>query len=203
MENDRKDDRKDDTDERRKGNGSRERKTVSVDGRLLRPCVLVRFLSIRRLTAAERDLHMKNGSAREWSRRMMRESDEGRAREIRMTRREVYRRELESITQDGTVWMPRERNREKRREEWREREIEEERKRSHSGRMTGLLRRGEESGGYDRRRVQIITIIIFPGNMAAERGWPPGVRVGGKREEERESEIDRERERRREEAGRR
>jgi len=40
--------------------------------------------------------------------------------------------------------------------------------------MTGLLRRGEESGGYDRRRVQIITIIIFPGNMAAERGWPPG-----------------------------
>lgn len=59
---------------------------------------------------------------------------------------------------------------------------------SHAGRMTGLLRRGEESGGYDRRRVQIITIIIFPGNMAAERGWPPGslaVRVGGKREEER------------------
>lgn len=45
---------------------------------------------------------------------------------------------------------------------------------SHVGRMTGLLRRGEESGGYDRRRVQIITIIIFPGNMAAERGWPPG-----------------------------
>lgn len=45
---------------------------------------------------------------------------------------------------------------------------------SHTGRMTGLLRRGEESGGYDRRRVQIITIIIFPGNMAAERGWPPG-----------------------------
>lgn len=33
--------------------------------------------------------------------------------------------------------------------------------------------------------------------------WQPGVRVGGKREEERESEIDRERERRREEAGRR
>lgn len=65
MENDRKDDRKDDTDERRKGNGLRERKTVSVDGRLLRPCVLVRFLSIRRLTAAERDLHTKNGSARE------------------------------------------------------------------------------------------------------------------------------------------
>lgn len=45
---------------------------------------------------------------------------------------------------------------------------------SHAGRMTRLLRRGEESGGYDRRRVQIITIIIFPGNMAAERGWPPG-----------------------------
>jgi len=45
---------------------------------------------------------------------------------------------------------------------------------SHTGRMMGLLRRGEESGGYDRRRVQIITIIIFPGNMAAERGWPPG-----------------------------
>lgn len=81
MKNDRKDDRKDDTDERRKGNGSRERKTVSVDGRLLRPCVLVRFLSIRRLTAAERDLHTKNGSAREWSRRMMRESGEERARE--------------------------------------------------------------------------------------------------------------------------
>lgn len=91
MKNDRKDDRKDDTDERRKGNGSRERKTVSVDGRLLRPCVLVRFLSIRRLTAAERDLHTKNGSAREWSRRMIRESGEGRARErnIRTTRREV------------------------------------------------------------------------------------------------------------------
>lgn len=56
--------------------------------------------------------------------------------------------------------------------------MERERKRenggSYSGRMTGLLRRGEESGGYDRRRVQIITIIIFPGNMAAERGWPPG-----------------------------
>lgn len=72
----------------------------------------------------------------------------------------------------------------------RERNKKEERKRenggSHAGRMTGLLRRGEESGGYDRRRVQIITIIIFPGNMAAERGWPPGVRVGGKREGERE-----------------
>lgn len=66
----------------------------------------------------------------------------------------------------------------------RERNKKEERKRenggSHAGRMTGLLRRGEESGGYDRRRVQIITIIIFPGNMAAERGWPPGIRVGGK-----------------------
>lgn len=58
--------------------------------------------------------------------------------------------------------------------------------------MTGLLRRGEESGGYDRRRVQIITIIIFPGNMAAERGWPPGIRVGGKREGERENEGRRE-----------
>jgi len=60
--------------------------------------------------------------------------------------------------------------------------------------MTGLLRRGEESGGYDRRRVQIITIIIFPGNMAAERGWPPGIRVGGKakgRARERERERDR------------
>lgn len=116
MKNDRKDDRKDDTDERRKGNGSRERKTVSVDGRLLRPCVLVRFLSIRRLTAAERDLHTKNGSAREWSRRMIRESGEGRAREgeIFARREGRYRRKLESITQDGTiVWMPRERNREK------------------------------------------------------------------------------------------
>lgn len=105
MKNDRKDDRKDDTDERRKGNGSRERKTVSVDGRLLRPCVLVRFLSIRRLTAAERDLHTKNGSAREWSRRMIRESGEGRAREREIfARREGrYGRKLESITQDGTI----------------------------------------------------------------------------------------------------
>ncbi|EZA55577.1 hypothetical protein X777_03832 [Ooceraea biroi] len=56
--------------------------------------------------------------------------------------------------------------------------------------MTGLLRRGEESGGYDRRRVQIITIIIFPGNMAAERGWPPGSLV---KERRRESERERER----------
>lgn len=67
---------------------------------------------------------------------------------------------------------------------------------SHTGRMTGLLRRGEESGGYDRRRVQIITIIIFPGNMAAERGWPPGVRVEGKREDERGRKGDGEREER-------
>lgn len=41
-----------------------------------------------------------------------------------------------------------------------------------NGRMRGLPRGGEESGGCGRRRVQIITIIIFPGNMAAERGWP-------------------------------
>lgn len=63
---------------------------------------------------------------------------------------------------------------------------------SHTGRMTGLLRRGEESGGYDRRRVQIITIIIFPGNMAAERGWPPGwcTRVGGKRVRVREGRVE-------------
>lgn len=69
----------------------------------------------------------------------------------------------------------------KRNEEDKGREGDEERERekeraegNHAGRMTRLLRRGEESGGYDRRRVQIITIIIFPGNMAAERGWPPG-----------------------------
>lgn len=68
---------------------------------------------------------------------------------------------------------------------WRRRERENGGSHGHAGRMTGLLRRGEESGGYDRRRVQIITIIIFPGNMAAERGWPPGIRVGGKREGER------------------
>lgn len=55
----------------------------------------------------------------------------------------------------------------------REGEGERKRRQALSGRMMGLLRRGEESGGYDRRRVQIITIIIFPGNMAAERGWPP------------------------------
>lgn len=99
-----------------------------------------------------------------------------------MTRR-GYRRELRSITQDGTTvrgcW--REKTAEKERERGgsgRERDSGMKRERenggSHVGRMTGLLRRGEESGGYDRRRVQIITIIIFPGNMAAERGWPPG-----------------------------
>lgn len=89
--------------------------------------------------------------------------------------------------------MLRERNREEEEKGKTDKTMERERKRenggSHSGRMTGLLRRGEESGGYDRRRVQIITIIIFPGNMAAERGWPPGslaVRVGGKRERKRE-----------------
>jgi len=54
--------------------------------------------------------------------------------------------------------------------------------------MTGLLRRGEESGGYDRRRVQIITIIIFPGNMAAERGWPPGSLVYAQEGSERKRE---------------
>lgn len=54
--------------------------------------------------------------------------------------------------------------------------------RGKSGRMRGLPRGGEESGGCGRRRVQIITIIIFPGNMAAERGWPRSLgRVGGKR----------------------
>lgn len=57
-----------------------------------------------------------------------------------------------------------------------------ERGRENSGRMRGLPRGGEESGGCGRRRVQIITIIIFPGNMAAERGWPRSLgRVGGKR----------------------
>lgn len=140
MKNDRKDDRKDDTDERRKGNGSRERKTVSVDGRLLRPCVLVRFLSIRRLTAAERDLHTKNGSAREWSRRMMRESGEKRARE---RARERERDSHDEKGGTGENWkalrrMARlcgcrareiERKREKERRMEREREIEEERKR--------------------------------------------------------------------------
>lgn len=105
-----------------------------------------------------------------------------------MTRRGVYRRELRSITQGGTTaGMLRERNKEEERKgrmggrgQWGRREREN--GGSHAGSMTGLLRRGEESGGYDRRRVQIITIIIFPGNMAAERGWPPSIRVGGKRE---------------------
>lgn len=88
--------------------------------------------------------------------------------------------------------MLRKRNKEKERKEGIRRKRERENGGSHAGRMTGLLRRGEESGGYDRRRVQIITIIIFPGNMAAERGWPLGIRAGGKREEEREREDRRE-----------
>lgn len=97
----------------------------------------------------------------------------------------MYRRELRSITQDGTTaGILCERNKE---EERKRGNGEREKERTEAaGRMTGLLRRGEESGGYDRRRVQIITIIIFPGNMAAERGWPPGIRAGGKREGERE-----------------
>lgn len=63
-----------------------------------------------------------------------------------------------------------------------ERKRERGRERRERGRMRGLPRGGEESGGCGRRRVQIITIIIFPGNMAAERGWPRRLgRVGGKR----------------------
>ena len=64
----------------------------------------------------------------------------------------------------------------------RQKERKRERERENSDRMRGLPRGGEESGGCGRRRVQIITIIIFPGNMAAERGWPRSLgRVGGKR----------------------
>lgn len=135
--------------------------------------VLVRFLSIRRPAAAERDLHTENGGAGESSRRWERERDPRDEKGSTGESCEALRRmaRLRGCCARGIK---------------RKRERERENGGSHAGRMTGLLRRGEESGGYDRRRVQIITIIIFPGNMAAERGWPPGIRVGGKREGERE-----------------
>lgn len=182
-EDDRKDDREEDTDARRKGNGRERGKRFRLTGGCFGPLsVLVRFLSIRRPVAAapttmtEREAHTRGerGDAREWSRGMTRESD-GRDS---CDEKGVYRRELRSITQDGTTTGMRKREIERKRERKRKsRGMKKERENggSHTGgRMTGLLRRGEESGGYDRRRVQIITIIIFPGNMAAERGWPPG-----------------------------
>lgn len=77
--------------------------------------VLVRFLSIRRPAAAERDLHTENGGAGESSRRWERERD---PRDEKGT----YRRELRSITQDGTTaGMLRERNKKEERKRERER----------------------------------------------------------------------------------
>lgn len=112
------------------------------------------------------------------SRRMTRESQQGereREKDSHDEKGSTGERAVKHYA-GTTAGMLRKRNKEKERTEA-----------ATPGRMTGLLRRGEESGGlHDRRRVQIITIIIFPGNMAAERGWPPGIRAGGKREGERE-----------------
>lgn len=97
MKNDRKDDRKDDTDERRKGNGSRERKTVLVDGRLLRPCVSRSFpLNSSANGSGERSTHEERECERMESqddaRERRGESESEREREIRTTRREVQER---------------------------------------------------------------------------------------------------------------
>lgn len=86
--------------------------------------VLVRFLSIRRPAAAERDLHTEDGGAGEWSRRMTRESRRWERERDPRDEKGEYRRERRSgITQDGTTaGMLRERNKEEEREkrgEWR------------------------------------------------------------------------------------
>lgn len=169
-----------------RGNGRERGKRFRLTGGCFGPLsVLVRFLSIRRPVAAapttmtERETHTRGerGDAREWSRGMTRESD---GRDSCDEKGGVQERAAKHYAGWHDYGDAEERNREKERERAKEKEPgNEERKRERrqphtGGRMTGLLRRGEESGGYDRRRVQIITIIIFPGNMAAERGWPPG-----------------------------
>lgn len=74
MENDRKDDRKDDTDARTKDEKGeeareRERRTVSVD-RVVASALCSRSFPLNSSASGsgKRSLHMKNGSAREWSR---------------------------------------------------------------------------------------------------------------------------------------
>lgn len=64
---------KDDADARGKTKGSERGKWSRLTGGCFGP-VLVRFLSIRRPAAAERDLHTEDGDGGEWSRRMTRES---------------------------------------------------------------------------------------------------------------------------------
>lgn len=108
-------------DERRKG---RERKVVSVDGRLLRPCSRSFPLNSSTSSSGERSAHGGRGRGRMESQDDARESG-GKGREIRVTRRGVRERELRSITQDGTTaGMLRERNKEEERKGGRKREKE-------------------------------------------------------------------------------
>lgn len=110
-------------DERRKG---RERKVVSVDGRLLRPCSRSFPLNSSTSSSGERSAHGGRGCRRMESQDDARESAVGKGeREIRVTRRGVQERELRSITQDGTTaGMLRERNKEEERKGGRKREKE-------------------------------------------------------------------------------
>lgn len=159
------------SDERRKREHGERGKRFRLTGGCFRPCSCSFPLNSSVNNDEKRSTGWRTGvNAGEWSRRVTRERRW--ARGIRVTRMKGTK---ERAAKHYAGWHScggarlYERKREK--------EGDAERANggsSHTGRMTGLLRRGEESGGYDRRRVQIITIIIFPGNMAAERGWPPG-----------------------------